>query len=254
MRSISLAKIIKNKSISREIFDLHLETDAAQTAKMGQFVSVYTGNPAMLLPRPLSICEIDRENNTLRIIYRVEGGGTRDISRAQTGETLRILAPLGNGFSINSTHSSFAIVGGGIGVPPLLQLAKEIRAANPVAHIAVYMGFRSDDHVILETAFQKYADLVEISTDDGSYGRPGNAVQMLPQSPVDAVYGCGPKVMLRHLAAWAAKATCPALFPWRSAWHAVSVPAWLASRKLSGATANLTKKCAMSALFLTQRS
>ena len=209
MKGMYEAKILENSIIADGIYDLWLETEAAAHAKMGQFAAVYTGNPATLLPRPLSICEIFRKKNALRIIYRVEGQGTRDIAHAKAGDGLRILAPLGNGFEIDASHKSFVIAGGGIGVPPLLELAKEIRAAQPDAKIAVYLGFRSAAQVILKKDFEKYADEVNISTDDGSVGTAGNVVDMLSTSRFDAVYGCGPKVMLRHLAKWAADGNMP---------------------------------------------
>lgn len=212
MKGMYHAQILENRAIALEIFDMRLSCpDAAKHARAGQFAAVYTENPATLLPRPLSICEIDRAEDGLRIIYRVEGQGTQDLAKMATGY-LRILAPLGNGFDISDNHKNFAIVGGGIGTPPLLELVKEIREKHGDAKITVFLGFRNDASVILEQDFATFADEVHVSTDDGSYGIQGNAVGLLdaPASgKFDVLYGCGPKVMLKHLARWAAGCNTP---------------------------------------------
>ena len=195
------AEILENAAIAEDIYDLRLRCPAAATAVAGQFVAVYTDNPATLLPRPLSICEVN--DDTLRIIYRIAGQGTQEISQRQKGETLRIMAPLGNGFPLENARGNIAIVGGGIGSPPLLQLTKSIRQNTPDAKISVYLGFRSAEHVILEQDFAKYADEIFIATDDGSHGAAGNAVSLLEGSKFDIIYACGPHIMLKNLAKWA---------------------------------------------------
>ncbi|MCL2376510.1 MAG: dihydroorotate dehydrogenase electron transfer subunit [Defluviitaleaceae bacterium] len=211
MSEITHAVVIENKQIAQDTFDLRIHSPAqAAKAKAGQFLGIYTGNPAMLLPRPLSICEIDKPNGILRVIYRIVGGGTKEIAEVAAGEKLRILGPLGNGYDIDTNYRDIAIVGGGLGVPPLLQLASSIRKIKPSANIAIYLGFRDKSQVILEEEFSRYDDKVTVCTDDGSYGVQGNAIAALPQKPVfDAVYGCGPKPMLAALAKYAEAAGLP---------------------------------------------
>ena len=211
MSEIINAKIIENKQITQDIFDLRLHSPSqAAQAVAGQFLGIYTGNEAMLLPRPLSICEIDKAGSTLRVIYRVIGGGTREIAGFASGDILRVLGPLGNGYTIDTNHRNFAIVGGGLGVPPLLGLAASLRKAVPDAKISVYLGFRDAGQVILKEDFAKYTDCITICTDDGSYGAHGNALANLPPATgFDVAYGCGPKPMLKALADYALKAGLP---------------------------------------------
>lgn len=206
MKGMFHAEILENRRIAEDVYSMRLSCEAAKTAVAGQFAAVYTNNPATLLPRPLSICEIDKKNETLRIVYRVVGKGTLDLSKAREGDKLRLLAPLGNGFGVDLTHKNFVVAGGGIGVPPLLELVKQIRGEAKDAKITACLGFRSNTDVILEQDFAQYADIVEISTDDGSYGAPGNVVDMLSKlaEKPDVAYGCGPKIMLMSFAKWAA--------------------------------------------------
>ena len=227
MGKIINAKVVENRQITPDIFDLRIHSPGqADNAVAGQFLGIYTGNNAMLLPRPLSICEIDRAEGILRVVYRVVGGGTKEIACVAPGGTLRVLGPLGSGYDLTTENTEghgkeqkplIAIVGGGLGVPPLLGLAADIRKNMPDAKIAVYMGFRDKSQVILEEDFGRYADEITVCTDDGSYDMAdeapagsktayfdGNAIEAMPQRPqFDVVYGCGPKPMLKALAKYA---------------------------------------------------
>jgi len=164
----------------------------------------------MLLPRPLSICEADAASGILRVVYRVVGGGTENIANAKFGDFLRIIGPLGNGYTIDNNVLSFAIVGGGLGVPPLLELSKRVRRAVPNAKIAVFLGFRNKSQIILADDFEKYADSVAICTDDGSHGFHGTVLAAMQlRSVFDMAFGCGPKPMLRALARYSAQSETP---------------------------------------------
>jgi len=211
MSKMMHATVIENKQIAQDIYDLRIHSlEQAAQAKAGQFLGIFTDSPAMLLPRPISICEIDKAGGILRMIYRVVGGGTKEIADIAAGETLRVLGPVGNGYAIDNSHRDIAIVGGGLGVPPLLQLAASIRKANPEANIAVYLGFRDKSQVILKEDFERYTSEVTICTDDGSCGINGNVFAAMPQNPkFDTVYGCGPKPMLAALAKYAEAASLP---------------------------------------------
>jgi len=203
MKAMYQSEIIENKRIAEGVYDMWLACEAAQTAVPGQFAAVYTDNPATLLPRPLSICEI--ADGRLRIVYRIAGQGTLELSQMQAGRVLRVLAPLGNGFDLSHKYTNIGIVGGGIGVPPLLELAKQTRQRHPDIKITAYLGFRDAAAVILQDDFAKYTDAVRVSTDDGSYGEHRNAISMLGGAKHDVVYACGPHVMLAGLAKWSAE-------------------------------------------------
>jgi dihydroorotate dehydrogenase electron transfer subunit len=166
----------------------------------------------MILPRPLSICEVDsNERGIFRIVYQTIGAGTHEIAAFKVGDKVRVLGPLGSFYPIDHAHKNFALVGGGMGVPPLLELAKTIRREVPGAFINVYLGFRSLSQVILKDDFAKFADEVFTCTDDGSAGFKGNVISCLSEHNLaDAIYGCGPKLMLKSLAGFAAdnRAAC----------------------------------------------
>ena len=136
-----MAVVVSQKEIGTGIFDLVVKTnEIAANAKAGQFVSLYCNDGTKLLPRPISLCGIDRENGMLRMVYRVAGKGTADFSKMVAGDEIRILGPLGNGFTLKNKKAF--LIGGGIGIPPMLQLAKELAAANRQADEADKMNIR----------------------------------------------------------------------------------------------------------------
>lgn len=121
------AVVYKQQEIATEIYDMWITTSLAAQAKPGQFISVYTHDKSALLPRPISICETDRENGRLRIVYRVAGKGTAEFSRYKAGRHIDILGTLGNGFPLEKAKGKKVfLMGGGIGIPPMLELAKAI--------------------------------------------------------------------------------------------------------------------------------
>ena len=126
---------------------LHTDQIAAH-AKAGQFVSVYCNDGSRLLPRPISICEIDKKDGAIRLVYRVAGKGTAEFSGMHTGAQLRIVGPLGNGFP--KKEKKAFLIGGGIGIPPMLQLAKELNCEKQIV-----LGFR--DELFLMDEFKSRA-------------------------------------------------------------------------------------------------
>ena len=198
-----IVKVVSQNSLGNGIFDMVLQTEnIAKAAKAGQFVSVYSNDASKLLPRPISLCGIDREKGTLRLVYRVtgEGTGTEEFSRLKAGDTVKILGPLGNGFTVASGKKAFPI-GGGIGVPPMLQLAKEMKASGE--DIQVVMGYRNSDTFLLEE-FEEVAETF-VATEDGSLGIKGNVIDAIKSEKLNAdiIYTCGPTPMLRALKAYA---------------------------------------------------
>ena len=120
-----MVTVVSQKEIGTGIFDLVIKTESiAKEAKAGQFVSVYSNDGSRLLPRPISLCGIDKEAGTLRLVYRVAGKGTDEFSKLVPGDKVKVLGPLGNGFPILDKKAF--LIGGGIGIPPMLQLAKEL--------------------------------------------------------------------------------------------------------------------------------
>lgn len=198
-----IVKVVSQNSLGNGIFDMVLQTEnIARAAKAGQFVSVYSNDASKLLPRPISLCGIDREKGTLRLVYRVtgEGTGTEEFSRLKAGDTVKILGPLGNGFTVVPGKKAF-LIGGGIGVPPMLQLAKEMKASGE--DIQVVMGYRNSDTFLLEE-FEEVAETF-VATEDGSLGTKGNVIDAIKNEKLNAdiIYTCGPTPMLRALKAYA---------------------------------------------------
>lgn len=190
------AVIICQHNISYGIYSMWLKTEqVAGHAKPGQFLSVYCRDGGRLLPRPISICEIDKEDKSIRIVYRVAGKGTEEMSRMNMGESLDIVGPLGNGFPLKKKKSF--LVGGGIGIPPLLQLAKELDCEKQIV-----LGYR--DSLFLQKEFQKQGS-VYVATEDGSYGTEGNVLDAIRENGLEAeiIYACGPMPMLRAVKAYA---------------------------------------------------
>ena len=187
-----IAVVVDQSSLGNGIYDLTLKTDKiAKAAKAGQFVSVYSNDKSKLLPRPISLCGINRDDDTIRLVYRVtgEGTGTEEFSKLVRGDKVRILGPLGNGFTVQQGKKAF-LIGGGIGVPPMLQLAKDINAGidNAVCDMNIVMGYRDENTFLLDEFKEQAASFV--ATD---------ALE------ADVIYACGPMPMLRALKAYAAE-------------------------------------------------
>lgn len=185
--------IYKQEYISQDVFSLWLEAkDIATYAKPGQFVNVYCNQDSRLLPRPISICEVNREAGMIRLVYRVVGAGTKEISQLNKGQALDLLGPLGNGFAFDhNTKSNSLLIAGGIGIPPMLELAKQLKGNK-----YIILGYRSSELFLVEE-LSKYGT-VSIATEDGSIGTKGNVIDVLRKLnlTIDAIYSCGPKPML----------------------------------------------------------
>ena len=125
------AEVIAQSLLAEGVMDLRLRCSLAEDACPGQFVGIYPKNKATLLPRPISICDFDADEQTLRIVYRIAGSGTAEFSLYQAGDSVDVLGVLGNGFPLEKAAGKRAlIIGGGIGVPPLLGLAKALNGGN----------------------------------------------------------------------------------------------------------------------------
>ncbi|MDO5558231.1 MAG: dihydroorotate dehydrogenase electron transfer subunit [Oscillospiraceae bacterium] len=188
----------KKQTLAKQIYDFTvLCPDIAAQAQIGQFVHILPeGKGGFTLRRPISICDIDKEAGTIRLVFQVKGDGTDVISQIPTGGPVDIVGPLGHGFTLTDKNDHVIIAGGGIGVPPLLGLAKYY-GKNAV----VILGFRNAEAVILQKDFEKTGAKVIMCTDDGSYGVCGNAAGPLKDyiAESDAVMSCGPMRMLEAI-------------------------------------------------------
>ncbi len=204
-----VAKVISQSVIAEGIMDLWLETSLAKNAHPGQFVGVYPAGADMLLPRPISICEVNKEKTALRLVYRIVGKGTAEFALYQPGSYLEILGILGNGFPLEkAAGKKVLLMGGGIGVPPLLQLSKELKnlpESQRPSDIQIVMGYRSSDTFLTEE-FKENGTLT-IATDDGSLGTHGNVIDAIKENRIEAdvIYACGPMPMLRGIKNYAAE-------------------------------------------------
>lgn len=189
-------KVVSQEKLTDDICSMWIQADEiAANAKPGQFISVYTKDASKLLPRPISLCEVDKENGRLRIVYRVVGAGTAEFSQYQAGDDITVMGPLGNGFTLKEKKAF--LIGGGIGIPPMLELAKQLDCEKQMV-----LGYR--DVLFLNDEFEKYGK-VYVATEDGSAGTRGNVIDAIKTNGLDAevIYACGPTPMLRALKAYA---------------------------------------------------
>ena len=196
------AVVASQEQLADGIYSMWIQTQAADTAKPGQFISMYTTDGSKLLPRPISICEIDRTRGMLRVVYRVTGEntGTEQFSKLKSGDTIPVIGPLGNGFPYEKAEGKKVfLMGGGIGVPPILELAKQMKCEKK----QILAGYR-DAQTFLKEEFEANGELY-ISTEDGSVGTKGNVIDAIRAEKLtaDIIYACGPTPMLKALKTYA---------------------------------------------------
>ena len=192
------AKVVRQQQIDEGIFDMELSfPKGAALAKPGQFIAMYCNDKSKLLPRPISICGINKEEGTLRVVYRVAGEGTKEFSEMKEGDTLEVMGPLGNGFALKEEKA--IIIGGGIGIPPMLELAKQLNVEKTVV-----LDYRTS--TLLKDEFEAVCD-VKVATEDGSQGAKGTVIDAIEKYGVEGkvIYACGPMPMLKALAVYAAE-------------------------------------------------
>lgn len=232
------ARIVSQTEIAENIFRIRLDfpyghgsEDPYLQGSPGQFVNLYLRDRSMLLPRPISICR--REDNVLELVYRVAGKGTKELSGYQAGEFLRISTPMGNGYDIDAVFSALdragsgqkaiVLAAGGLGVPPMIELAKTIRrklsdCSEPEAggdtgacniKLVAVLGFRGETFLTEELA--DFCDEIHIASEEGACGYRGNVLDMIETLKIGADYylSCGPRPMLRALAGYCRKVGLP---------------------------------------------
>lgn len=197
---------VKSKLISKEelkpgIFKFSVQAQKiVTTAKPGNFIEIRVNNDIEpFLRRPISIYNMDKEKGILEFIFQVKGKGTKILSERNEGELIDIVGPLGFGTFKYSDYKNLSIIGGGIGVFPLYELAKNAKQDDK--NVNIYLGFRNKDLVVLEKEFGQVSNNLTITTDDGSYSQKGFAIDFLrkdiEENKVDCIYACGPLPMLK---------------------------------------------------------
>lgn len=193
------SEVIMNEEIGASIFFMSIKSpEIAAMALPGQFINMKCSDGLdAYLRRPISICDANADTGIVNVVYQIRGKGTLLLSKCSEGDKIDILGPLGyHGFSVNKSHKRIAVVGGGIGIFPLLFLSKKATASADA-----FLGYRSKEFVVMEKLFDQVCDDVSISTDDGSYGRKGLVTGPLEESmkkkTYDCVYACGPLPMLK---------------------------------------------------------
>lgn len=193
------AKLIKKEKLLDGLYKFSVETEEiVKVAKPGNFVEIRINeNSDPFLRRPISIYNLDKENGVLEFIFQVRGIGTNILAKKEEGDLIDIIGPLGNGTFKFEDKKNIAIIGGGIGIFPLYELAKQAKKAG--VNIHTYLGFRNKDLVTLEKEFEEVSSKITITTDDGSYKEKGFAINYLEKdlSGFDGIYACGPLPMLK---------------------------------------------------------
>ena len=185
----TLLKIESNEKLTETVFKMVLSGDISDIKAPGQFVNIKLDG--LFLRRPISVCDIVGDKLTL--IYKVVGKGTEKMSLMQSG-TLDVLVGLGNGYDLEESGEAPLLIGGGVGVPPLYLLAKELIKKNK--KVSVILGFNTKNEIFYESEFKSLGCAVTVTTVDGTYGVKGFVTDALPQS-YSYVYTCGPEPMLK---------------------------------------------------------
>ncbi|MCD7729005.1 MAG: dihydroorotate dehydrogenase electron transfer subunit [Clostridia bacterium] len=191
------ATVKENTPIAENIYSLTLTlSKEAGKIKGGQFANISVGGDKFLLKRPFGICKA--EDSDITLCYQIKGDGTKKLAQTKKGDKLEILLPLGNGFDIPQNAKNVVVIGGGVGIFPLISVIRE----HPDVNFYSYIGFRNKAAVCLLDELEKSRELT-ITTDDGSLCTKGNAVSAYINDyqnvPADLIIACGPPIMLRVL-------------------------------------------------------
>lgn len=186
----SCYKVESNEKIAKSVYKMVLSGDTSAITRPGQFINIKV--PDKYLRRPISVCDFDGDSVT--VIYKVVGEGTKIMSEMEKGISLDVLTGLGNGFDAGKSGDRPLLIGGGVGVPPLYNLAKKLKDEGKT--VTVILGFNTSDEVFLKEEFEKIAT-VYLTTADGSEGQKGFVTDAMGTVDYDYIYTCGPQAMLR---------------------------------------------------------
>ncbi len=186
----SIFTILSNTALTDSVYKMVLSGDTSAITGAGQFVNIQLSGK--FLRRPISVCDYDAQ--TLTIVYKVVGKGTEIMSNMVSGETLDILTGLGNGYDLSLSGDKPVLLGGGVGVPPMYNLAKKLIAQGK--SVSVILGFNTASEIFYEEEFKQLGCTVTVTTVDGSYGVKGFVTDALPEN-YTYFYTCGPEPMLK---------------------------------------------------------
>ena len=186
----SIFEILSNEALTRDVFKMVLGGDTTAITASGQFVNIQLDG--LFLRRPISVCDYD--DATLTIIYKVVGKGTEQMAAMVPGQKLDILTGLGNGYDLSLSGNHPVLLGGGVGVPPMYNLAKKLVAVGK--SVSVVLGFNTRSEIFYEEEFKRLGCDVTVTTVDGSYGVKGFVTDALPEN-YTYFYTCGPEPMLK---------------------------------------------------------
>ena len=186
----SIFEIISNEALTRDVYKMVLGGDTSAITASGQFVNIQLDG--LFLRRPISVCDYDEK--TLTIVYKVVGKGTEAMSGMSAGQKLDILTGLGNGYDLTLSGEYPVLLGGGVGVPPMYNLAKKLITEGK--KVFVILGFNTKSEIFYENEFKALGCDVTVTTVDGSYGKKGFVTDALPEN-YTYFYTCGPEPMLK---------------------------------------------------------
>ena len=186
-----LFTITENVALTKTVYRMRLSGDTSEITVSGQFVNILLDG--FYLRRPISVC--DRENGLLTIVYKVVGKGTEKMSEMKAGDVLDVLTGLGNGYDLSEAGEAPLLIGGGVGVPPMYLLAKDLIAAGK--SVSVILGFNTKDEIFYENEFKALGADVTVTTVDGSYGVRGFVTDVMKDAEYSYFYTCGPEPMLK---------------------------------------------------------
>ena len=187
----SIFKVLSNEALTDCVYKMVLSGDTSAITAAGQFVNIQLDG--LFLRRPISVCDYD--NETLTIVYKVVGKGTAAMSKMEVGTKLDILTGLGNGYDLSLSGDKPVLLGGGVGVPPMYNLAKKLVSQGK--HVTVILGFNTQSEIFFEEEFKALGCAVTVCTADGSYGVKGFATTPLAELDYTYFYTCGPEPMLK---------------------------------------------------------
>lgn len=185
-------EILSNIALNKNVYKMVLKGDTTAVTNCGQFVNIQI--EGMYLRRPISVC--DYTDNTLTFVYKVVGKGTSAMANMKSGDKLDVLLGLGNGYDLSKAGDEPLLVGGGVGVPPLYNLAKKLRGEGKT--VTVILGFNTKEEIFYEDEFKELGCDVTVTTVDGSYGVKGFVTNAMPEAYTH-FYTCGPEPMLKAL-------------------------------------------------------
>ncbi|MBR3289547.1 MAG: dihydroorotate dehydrogenase electron transfer subunit [Clostridia bacterium] len=186
-----LFTVVEQSRLARDVYRMVLQGDTSGITAPGQFVNIALSG--LYLRRPISVCAVDGDRLTL--IYKAVGKGTRQMAGMQPGQTLDLLTGLGNGYDLDKSGDAPLLIGGGVGVPPLFELARRLIAQGK--RVSVILGFNTADEVFYADEFAALGAKVSVTTVDGSVGIKGFVTDAMGDLSYSYVYTCGPEPMLR---------------------------------------------------------